>query len=162
MIVNYELEEVYQRQFSRVYRICLFLLKNRQDAEDSCHNIFIKYIKKQPKFENLEHEKAWFIRVSRNQCNDFFKLFWNKNKRELSTQLPDLSYEDKSIQIDLLTELMDMPSKFGLTLYLYYYEEYSVKEIVRVMDIKESTIQSRLHHGRRKLKNILGDDYYEE
>ena len=51
-------EKVYQRQFSRVYRMCLFTLKNKDDAEDASQNIFLKYIKKQPEFNNLEHEKS--------------------------------------------------------------------------------------------------------
>lgn len=155
-------EEVYQRQFSRVYRICLFSLKNKEDAEDASQDVFIKYIKKQPKLENLEHEKAWFIKVSRNQCKDYFKLFWNRNRRELSIDFPASSSGDKATQIDLITELMKMPNKFGITLYLYYYEDYSVKEISKLIHEKESTVQSRLYHGRKKLKNILGEDYNEK
>lgn len=154
-------EKVYQRQFSRVYRMCLFTLKNKGDAEDASQNIFLKYIKKQPEFNNLEHEKAWFIRVSKNECKDHFKLFWNKNRSPYKKEIPDINSKNETIKIDLINGIMEMPNKFKIILYLYYYEEYSVKEISKIIKEKESTIQSRLYHGRIKLKKILGEDYNE-
>ena len=48
-----------------------------------------------------------------------------------------------------------LPAKDREVLYLYYYEEYSIKEISQIIRRKESTIQSRLAAARRRLKGIL-------
>ena len=106
-------------------------------------------------------KKAWFIRVSKNECKAHFKLFWNKNRSPYKKEIPDINSKNETIKIDLINGIMEMPNKFKIILYLYYYEEYSVKEISKIIKEKESTIQSRLYHGRIKLKKILGEDYNE-
>ena len=66
-----ELSEKYDRYGAMLFRMCIVIFCNRQDAEDAVQETFEKYInKKQPEFNDDEHEKAWFIRVAENQCKD--------------------------------------------------------------------------------------------
>ena len=51
--------------------------------------------------------------------------------------------------------VLALPEKYRLPIHLYYYEEYSVKEISNLTARKESTIQSRLAAARQKLKSML-------
>lgn len=60
-------------------------------------------------------------------------------------------------EYSVLDEILKLPQKYREVLYLYYYEEYSVKEIGIMLKRKESTIQSRLAAGRNKLKTRLAD-----
>jgi RNA polymerase sigma-70 factor (ECF subfamily) len=54
--------------------------------------------------------------------------------------------------------LQALPSKYRIPLYLYYYEEYSVREISECLRVKEGTIKSQLSRGRELLKeNLKGD-----
>ena len=55
----------------------------------------------------------------------------------------------------VLEKIQMLPAKDREVLYLYYYEEYSIKEISQIIRRKESTIQSRLAAARRRLKGIL-------
>lgn len=69
---------------------------------------------------------------------------------------PDDRGEKEKTQEDRLLEKIQMlPAKDREVLYLYYYEEYSIKEISQIIRRKESTIQSRLAAARRRLKGIL-------
>lgn len=56
---------------------------------------------------------------------------------------------------NLFDVITTLPEKYREVLYLYYYEEYSIREISKLNGRKESTIQSRLAAARQKLKKIL-------
>ena len=59
-----------------VRRLCMIHLKNHADTEDIFQNVFLKYVLSSIVFENEEHEKAWFIRVTINACKDMLKSFF--------------------------------------------------------------------------------------
>lgn len=53
-----------------LYRLSLSMLRNKQDAEDSVQDTFMRYLYKKPKFNDEEHEKAWLLRVCINVCKN--------------------------------------------------------------------------------------------
>lgn len=61
-----------------VYRLAYSLVKNRSDADDIHQEVFLRFIKYQPRFESEEHAKFWFIRVTTNQCKNWWKLAWRR------------------------------------------------------------------------------------
>ena len=61
----------------------------------------------------------------------------------------------------VLAKLLLLPEKYKTVLYLYYFEGYSVKEISAMLGHKESTIQTQLSRGRKRLKIDLGGNYLE-
>ena len=144
-----DMKEIYERQGKRVYCIAMLYLKNKEDAEDAVQNVFIKLLDKPRSFESLEHEKAWFIMVTKNYCKDVLKSSWFR-KVDLGT-LPELVQEDKE-EGELLIHIYSLGKKYREVVYLYYYEEYSVKEIARMLHRKESTIQTQLATARKKLR----------
>lgn len=149
-----ELKEMYDRQFARVYRVCLLYLGNVQDAEDVVQNVFLKAFERQISFQDLEHEKAWFLTVARHDCTDVLRSFWRRKRTSL-TELTDQESMQESQEEPLFTKMMELPEKYREILYLYYYEEYSVRELSQLLHRKESTIQTQLADGRRKLKVVL-------
>ncbi|MNP71351.1 ECF RNA polymerase sigma factor SigW [compost metagenome] len=61
----------------------------------------------------------------------------------------------------MVAKLLSLPEKYKTVLYLYYFEEYTVKEIAEMLGRKESTIQTQLFRGRKRLKMDLGGNYIE-
>lgn len=51
---------------------------------------------------------------------------------------------------------MKMAPKYRQVVYLYYYEEFSVKEVANILRISETAVQTRLQRARKKLKEQLG------
>jgi len=154
-----ELAEMYQRNINMVYKLCYIYLKNAVDAEDAVQSVFLKLLKSHMVFNDDEHEKAWFIMTTKNHCKDMLKSWWKRQRVDFDT-LPEVSSWNSDAQTgEVLAKLLELPEKYKVVLFLYYFEDYSVKEISELLGRKESTIQSQLHRGRERLKIDLGGKY---
>lgn len=124
-------------------------LKNTSDAEDVVQHIFLKCMEKEMYFQDENHETAWFLTVTRNYCKDILKSFW---RRHVDVgDLPEL-YTKEDTENELTEYILRLPVKYREVLYLYYYEDYSVRELSGILKRKESTIQTQLATARKKLK----------
>ena len=71
-------------------------------------------------------------------------------------ELPDnLPAKETTKQTDLFHTVLQLPEKYRIPIHLFYYEEYSVKQIASVMDLPEATVKVRLKRGREKLGKLL-------
>lgn len=147
------LQELFERQHRRVYRIAMMMLNNTSDAEDAVQNIFMKYIEKGIEFTDEEHEKAWFITVTKNYCKDQLKAYWNRQVD--MGEIPETSMPEEEEEGELIEQIKKLPDKYQEIIYLYYYEEYSVKEMAQMLERNESTIQTQLAVARKKLKKFI-------
>ena len=128
------------------------LLGRTDHAEDVVQDVFLKLLKQKEKcFHDYEHLKSWLIRVTINQCLDYKKSFFRKNTVPLEDF--DISYEPEEKEI--MEELYQLPKDYRNILYLYYYEEYSIKEIAEILGKNQNTVNSKLSRGRNRLKKIM-------
>lgn len=151
-----EFRLLYDRYIDMLYKICMVYLKNESDARDGVQEIFLKLWEKKPDFSDQEHEKAWLIRLAKNHCINQLNSSWFR-KRTSIDDWSAIPSEGKREDTELLELVMQLPVKFRESMYLYYYEGYSVRKISRILGRKESTIQSRLAAGREKLRRQMGE-----
>ena len=71
----------------------------------------------------------------------------------------ELVSEDEAPDSTVYDAVMKLPEKYRTAIHLYYYEEYSVKEIAAAMRTTESTVKSWLHRARGLLKEELGGEF---
>lgn len=145
---------VIEKYSDTVYRLALARTKNISDAEDVFQEVFIRYLKNHEKIEDENHLKAWLIRVTINYSTTLLTSSWFKRTVPLNEDLT-FSTPEKS-QVYYAT--MDLPSKYRTVIYLFYYEDLSISEISKILNIKESTIKSQLCRGRDILRNVLKGD----
>lgn len=140
-----------------VYRIAMNQMKNSTDADDIFQEVFIKWMQHHEQMQNSEHEKAWLIRVTLNQCKSALGSTWNKRKAEWSQEVENtMVYEERIEEVSELDKVLDkLPEKYRAVLHLFYYEELSISEIGQILQEKESTVRTRLTRARRKLKSML-------
>ncbi len=147
------IQQIFERQHRRVYRIAMMMLQNSADAEDAVQNVFLKFVEKGQEFHDEEHENAWFITVTKNYCKDQLKSTW---KRQVEFgEIPEKASPETEAEDNLLPYIMKLKDKYREVLYLYYYEEYSVKEMAQILGRGESTLQTQLSTARGKLKKML-------
>lgn len=151
------LERVIKQYGHAVQSLAFTYVKNRYDAEDIAQDVFLTYLQKAPPFATDQKEKAWLLTVTVNRCKSFLR-----NIRRTETQLPDdLSYLPQQ-EMDLMQAMLNLEEKYRLSLHLHYYEGYSIAEIAKLLHCPVATVGSRLARGREKLKQRLGEDYFEE
>lgn len=154
---NKDLERVITQYGRSVQSLAFSYLKNRYDAEDISQEVFISCLQKAPAFDNAQKEKSWLMTVTVNRCKSFLR-----NVRRLEEPLPDdLSYLPK-VEMDLMNAMLQLDEKYRLPLHLHYYEGYSIAQIGKLLHCPAATVGSRLSRGREKLKQELGEDYFEE
>lgn len=147
----YRLAERYQ---DTVFRVALNYLRSVPDAEDMVQEVFLKlYTAKQP-FQSDEHAKYWLIRVTGNLCKNILRSPWRRRRVSLEDLSAAISFQEPE-QSDLFLTVMGLPEKYRTVLYLFYYEDCSVKDIARLLDLKESAVTTRLSRARQALKNEL-------
>lgn len=150
-----ELEEAVGRYSDMVYRISLTITKNEEDARDVYQETFLRLVRNQDKITSEEHLKAWLIRVTGNCAKTTVSSFWNRLTEGMPEEIPakdDQAVWEKNV---LFQEMKKLPDKYSLVLYLYYYEEYSVKEISFLLGKKENSIKTQLSRGRELLRKRL-------
>lgn len=140
-----------------VYRLCLVHLKNPQDAEDVFQTVFMKYVLSSAAFENPEHEKAWFIRVTLNACRDLLRSLFRRQAVPLE-ELLDLPQEDSGEDREVLRAVLELPVKYRDPVYLHYFEGYTAPEIGRLMRKNVNTVYSLLGRAKALLREKLGGE----
>lgn len=139
-----------------VKRICILHLKNTSDTEDIFQEVFLKYALTSVSFESEEHEKAWLIRVTINQCKDWMKRIFHRQTIRIDDVIT-LAAEQKEDYSDVLYAVLSLPQKYKDVVYLYYYEGYSAVEIGKMLGKNTNTIYTLLSRAKDKLREKLGN-----
>lgn len=145
---NKYLEKMIEKYSDMIYRLALTRTKSKENSEDVYQEVFLRLSKKMPDFENEEHEKAWLIRVTINCSKNLLNSKFLKYKEELKE---DITFETKE-RHDIYYAVQELPLKYRTIIHLYYYENYKINEISKILNIKENTIKSNLSRAREKLK----------
>ncbi len=144
------------RYADMVRRLCLIHLKNQADSEDVFQTVFMKYVLSSAVFENEEHEKAWFIRVTINACRDLIRSFFRSRTVPLE-ELIDLPAEESGTR-EVLGAVLELPEKYRDVVYLHYFEGYTALEIGNLTKKNVNTVYSLLTRSKKLLREKLGGD----
>jgi len=138
------------------------MLHDAADAEDLTQDVFITVFR--TKRENVEHMKAWIMKITVNHCLNHLK-----RKRTLQQKVSDHLYLLKNspeIPVEQLVEMREMkmewakylsklPVKLRMVITLRYMHDFSLAEVSDLLSIPLGTTKSRLHKGLKVLRRIL-------
>lgn len=144
--------EQYAKYKNTVYSVIFNYVQNTEDTADLLQEVFIKLYSTDTQFTGDEHRKAWLIRVSVNMCKNHLRTIKNRKNVVLEEDIP---YFDQTADNELLKVVLTLPEKYRIPIHLFYYEDYSIKDIATVLDLPESTVKIHLKRGREKLSKIL-------
>jgi RNA polymerase sigma-70 factor (ECF subfamily) len=148
-----------------VYTLAIRMLKHREEAEEVAQDTFIKVFKSLDKFKGDSKFSTWIYKVTYNTCLDRIK----KNKKYLNDVAIDEFTFNKLDTIDnaldnLIKEekhtlikncINKLPEDSSALLTLFYFEELSLDEISKIINIEANTVKVKLFRARKKLAVIL-------
>ena len=143
--------EIVEKYSDMIYRIAYQRVLNQYDAEDIVQEVFVKLLCNKNYFRDGEHVKAWLIRATVNLCVNYKK----KLARQKTISASQLEIPFTEPEREILEELYLLSDEDRIILYLYYYEEYKIREIAKILRQKQNTINSKLTRARNKLKKIM-------
>ena len=154
-----EIVRIVETYSDMLMRIALNRVNSIAEAEDVVQTVFERLVKSRPRFESREHEKAWLIRTAIRICIDEARKNAKRKNVPLNEEITAAYSEDS---FELLETVRQLPERDRDAVYLYYYEEYTVREIAKLLGEREGTTRSRLSRARQKLRVIMEGDAYEQ
>ncbi len=155
--VNNDLDTLFRTYGDMVYRLALVRTRSVADAEDVVQEVFLRCLRNNPSFLSAEHQKAWLIKVTINCSKSLLGSAFRRHSVP-EDAAGELVSEDDPPDSTVYDAVMRLPEKYRTAIHLYYYEDYSVKEIASAMRTTESTVKSWLHRARGMLKEELGGE----
>jgi RNA polymerase sigma factor (sigma-70 family) len=148
-----------------IFSLALKMVKNREEAEEVAQDTFIKIYTSLNTFKGDSKFSTWIYKIAYNTCLDHLK----KNKKEennisidefsldlVKTMDNALSaLEDKERKQTIQNCLNLLPSEENFLLTLYYFDDQSLEEIGKIMDISANNAKVKLFRSRQKLATIL-------
>ena len=145
-------EQVYDTYADMLYRVSVSILQSGVDADDAVHNAFCRYLESAPSVRDKEHEKAWLIRVTVNQCKDILRR--RKVRAWLPfEELPEMAAPETGSPV--LDAVAALPDKYREVVILYHLEELSVRETAAALTLSESAVKMRLARAREMMRDYL-------
>ena len=162
-------EQLYQLHSPRVYAVCMRMLRNPDEAEDSTQEVFLHVFRKIQGFRGASAFSTWLHRVAVNTVLMRIRgskqakaaLVENRegsdengnSRRELGA--PDLHLEGYIDRVALENAIKQLPPRCKLMFVLYDVQGYAHSEIAKLLGCSVGNAKSQLHKARVRLRKLL-------
>ena len=159
-------EEIYRQTYKTVYYTCFNFLKNEQDAADTTQEVYIAVMNSLSTLKDTEKFPYWLNRIAVNKCKNILARntpatvnmdsMENVIPEENENFLPEdyiTNKEKRQLVMNIIrTSLNDDQYQ---TVFLHYFNGFSVSEIAEIMECPVGTVTYRLSVARGKIKQAV-------
>lgn len=153
---NDEVVRLFDLYANDLFRFALSYLGSKQDSEDVVQDVFLKLLSKSLLLIK-DHEKAYLMKMTSNACKNLLNSSARKTGVDLDLSSEELActYDFNDDDIELFGALMKLDVTYRLPVHLFYFNDYSYKEIAKVLNLSESAVAMRIKRGREQLRELL-------
>lgn len=152
------IERILLDNMQSMYRVAYGILRTEEEIADAVSNTIVIVFEKIQTLKNEEFFKTWLTRILINECYKICK----QNKKIIyleNCNQETLSYNDTYVDFEVRNLVKKLEKDLREVVILYYFEDFSVKEISKIIKIPEGTVKSRLSRARKELeKNLVKND----
>lgn len=147
---------------NELYKIARLRLKNEDDIDDAIQETMIKAFKSIKKLKNEEYFKTWIIKILINSCNNIYRKKKKKEisiedySKELKSEINKLEHVENELDFYSIIKVLDYEEK--IILVLFYMENFTTKEISKIIKLNSNTVKSKLLRAKNKLKEVYGGE----
>ena len=136
-----------------MYKVARGFLRSEEDAADAMAETVLNCYEKIGLLKQDAYFKTWMIRILINNCKDILQ----SQKRQMPAEdIPEREEERSRSEIPEFQELIEPLKEQDRSIFtLYYVYGMKVREIASYMEMKESTVLSRLKRGRDTLRDEM-------
>lgn len=135
-----------------LYKIAKTRLINNEDIFDAIQETMISAFKSLHKLKNEKYFKTWIIKILINKCNDIYKTKKNMSYLNEEIRMENNYYlSNDNLNFEFIIKCLNYDERIAMT--LYYLEEYTTKEISKILKTNENTIKTRIARAKTKIKN---------
>lgn len=158
--------EVFTRLYSEVakdlYRLALYILKNKEDAEDIVSETVLDAYRQIESLRDDSLFRNWIVKILTNKCRMKLKEY-ALSKEEVSDNVTELldertkreAYNAEFNSLELKEMLMELENEERLIICLSVFEGYKGDEIARILGLKPATVRSKKQRALAKLKAVI-------
>jgi RNA polymerase sigma-70 factor (ECF subfamily) len=162
-----KMNDLVEKYWRQIYKLCLFYLRDAQDAEDATQHVFEIILKKQSQFQGQSNPYTWIYRIAVNTVLDLLRrrkvIRWltleqvREPRADITTD-PAADMERCQEEQDKLNRLQAgiarMSAREKKAFYFFYYEQLPQKEIAAVMGVSVPAVESLVHKAVNKIRAI--------
>ncbi|MBK7096405.1 MAG: sigma-70 family RNA polymerase sigma factor [Saprospiraceae bacterium] len=155
-------ERIVRKYNSIVFTLALRILKNREEAEETAQDVFMKAFRSLRSFNSKSKFSTWIYRIAYNESVNRLrsqKKYSETNELNENLQIgfydPRTEHDTEDEKKIILDSLLTLPETERIIITLYYYEDMPVKEIAEITGMTESNVKVRLFRSRQKLYDEL-------
>lgn len=144
-----------------MYSVAIGILKNEADVDDALQNTLIASYQHLDQLKFMEKFKPWIYKILTNEC---YRII---NNRRYDADIDEIdcaadNKQDYETKETLWSIINSLELNYRTVIILFYYEDMSIKEIAKTLDISTDNVKQRLSRARTKLKSLLNqEDFYE-
>ena len=145
-----------------MYSLAFGILKNESDVADVIQESILKAYCNYNGLKNPQKFKQWILRIVHNTAIDYINKQYELIDNDIPEQIVLSSYIDKESKLVIWDAIQKIKLPYRTTLILFYYEEYSIKQIADIMSLSVVNVKQQLSRGRKMLAKLLNkEDFFQ-
>ncbi len=150
---------LYDQYHNDVFRFLIYLIRDRDQAEDLMHEVYVRVLKAYSGFEGKSSEKTWLFSIAKNVAIDHFrkssvrrkhsfdKFDWEKSELVSTEILPDNLVVLNEEMKDLLNVLDTCTGDQKMVIHMRFIHDLSIAETAEILGWSEGKVKTTQHRA---------------